>query len=188
MKIGYQGIQGSNSLAAARNMAERLGWTEVEYIPLVHSKGVVDALLTGTADYGVMATRNLIAGPVLETETALQGLRYQILAEDRIPIHHCLFVKDSSVTAPRAVASHIQALTQCQGTLGREYPDAVRQEYEDTAIAARHLAEGVLPADTGVLCRRDAGESFGLYLLREDLEDDPNNATEFMLIQLDKEN
>ena len=184
MKIGYQGIEGSNSRASAQNMAERLGWTDVEYVPLVHSKGVVDALLAGTVDYGVMATLNHVAGVVLETEAALRGINYKMLALDCIPIHHCLFVKDSSVTEIRAVASHIQALKQCRKTLERDFPGVVWQEEEDTAIAARHLAEGTLPADTGVLCRRDAGEAFGLHLLRENLEDDAENATEFELIVL----
>ena len=62
MKIGYQGIQGSNSEASARSMAKRLGWTGVEYVPLVHSRGVVNALLSGEVDYGVMATLNHVAG------------------------------------------------------------------------------------------------------------------------------
>lgn len=29
MKIGYQGIEGSNSEASAKSMAARLGWTDV---------------------------------------------------------------------------------------------------------------------------------------------------------------
>ena len=156
----------------------------MEYVPLVHSQGVVSALKAGAVDCGVMATLNHVAGVVLETETALRGLSYRMLALDCIPIHHCLFVKDPSVTEIRAVASHIQALKQCQETLARDYPEAVWMEEEDTAIAARHLAEGALPSDTGVLCRRDAGESFGLHLLRENLEDDAENATEFELIRL----
>lgn len=184
MKIGYQGIEGSNSEASAKSMAARLGWTDVEYVPLVHSQGVVGALKAGEVDYGVMATLNHVAGVVLETETALRGLSYRMLALDCIPIHHCLFVKDPSVREIRAVASHIQALKQCRETLARDYPQAEWKEEEDTAIAARHLAEGVLPPDTGVLCRRDAGESFGLHLLQENLEDDAENATEFELIRL----
>lgn len=184
MKIGYQGIEGSNSEASAKTMAARLGWAEVEYVPLVHSQGVVDALKSGAVDCGVMATLNHVAGVVLETETALRGLSYRMLALDCIPIHHCLFVKDPSVTEIRTIASHIQALKQCRATLARDYPEVAWREEEDTAIAARHLAEGLLPPDTGVLCRRDAGEAFGLHLVRENLEDDAENATEFELIRL----
>ena len=184
MKIGYQGIEGSNSEASAKSMAKRLGWTDVEYVPLIHSRGVVEALLSGEVDCGVMATLNHVAGVVRETESALRGVSYRMLALDCIPIHHCLFVKDSSVTEIRSIASHIQALEQCRGTLTRDYPKAAWKEEEDTAIAARYLAEGLLPRDAGVLCRRDAGEAFGLHLLRENLEDDAENATEFELIRL----
>lgn len=186
MKIGYQGIEGSNSEASAKSMAARLGWTGVEYVPLVHSRGVVEALLADEVDYGVMATLNHVAGVVQETETALRGLNYRMLALDCIPIHHCLFVKDPSVTEIHTIASHIQALQQCRDTLTRDYPAVRWREEEDTAIAARHLAEGLLPPDTGVLCRRDAGEAFGLHLVRENLEDDAENATEFELIRLSR--
>lgn len=185
-KIGYQGIEGSNSRAAAENMAKRLGWENVSYIPLVTSRGVVDALLAQTVDYGVMASNNHIAGIVQETVQALDGLGYQVLAEDCIPIHHCLFVKDVSVTEIKTVASHIQALKQCAGNLSMRYPDAQWKELEDTAIGARYLCDGTLPPSAGVLCRRNAGEAFGLYLLEENLEDDTHNATDFILIALEK--
>ncbi len=184
IKIGYQGIEGSNSRASAENIVKNLGWTDVEYIPLVHSQGVVDALRAGEVDYGVMATFNHIAGVVKESKLALRDADYRTLATDCIPIHHCLFVKDPSVTEIHTVASHMQALKQCQRHLAEFYPDAQWKDVEDTAIAARYLADGTLPPDTGVLCRRDAGEAFGLHLLYENLEDDVQNATEFAMIEL----
>lgn len=184
IRIGFQGIAGSNSETAAQSMVQRLGWTDVELVPLVCSRRVVDALRAGETDYGVMAVLNHVAGTVQETQEALQGLDYRILATDCLPIHHCLFVRDSSVAGINTVASHIQALKQCRENLRREYPGAALKEEADTAEAARYLAEGILPPDAGVLCRRDAGERFGLYLLRENMEDSPKNATEFVLIQL----
>ena len=187
MKIGYQGIEGSNSRAAAEQMARRLGWSDVTYIPLVHSQGVVDGLRSGAVDCGVIATQNHVAGVVQESAEALRGVQYRILAEDCIPIHHCLFVKDPSLVEIDIVASHIQALKQCEGHLKMEYPNAVWQELEDTAIGARYLAEGRLSPATGVLCRRDAGLSFGLHLLRENMEDNEQNATQFILFALEKE-
>ena len=62
MKIAYQGIPGSNSEAVSVLFAQNQGFIAPEYIPAVHSKGVIDMLRTGQADYGVMATRNLMAG------------------------------------------------------------------------------------------------------------------------------
>ena len=83
-RIGYQGMEGSNSLAAARDMAKSLGWTDAEYVPLITSRGVVDAMQAGTVEYGVMATRNHVAGVVLESEAALSGLHYRLLTADTV--------------------------------------------------------------------------------------------------------
>lgn len=183
IRIGYQGVVGSNSEAASAGFAVTQGMTDVEYVPLVSSRGVVDALKAGEIDYGVMASRNHIAGIVRETEEALTGFSYHLVAALCLPIHHCLFVKDASVTAPRTIASHPQALAQCRGTLARDFAAAALEEIEDTAIGARYLSDGTLDPSTGVLCRRNAGEAFGLHLLRENLEDDPTNATDFVIIE-----
>ncbi len=182
MRIAYQGIPGSNSEAVSALFAQNQGFRSPEYIPAVHSKGVVDLLISGDADYGVMATRNLIAGVVGETEKALEGVNYLTVDAQWLPVHHCLFKKNER-SEIRSIASHIQAFGQCRSTLGKRYPGIDFKEVEDTAIAARYLAEGKLPETTAVLCRKNAGELFGLTLAAENLEDDPRNMTEFILIK-----
>ena len=182
MKIAYQGIPGSNSEAASALFAKNQGFVDPEYIPAIHSRGVVEMLAQGTADYGVMATRNLIAGTVAETASALDGFSCRIIDAQWLPIHHCLFVKKPDINID-CIASHIQALGQCKGTLRKRYPGIPLKEVEDTAIAARYLADGRLPETTAVLCRKNAGEMFGLHLAAEKLEDDSRNMTEFILIK-----
>ena len=182
MRIAYQGIPGSNSEAASELFASNQGFVDAEYIPAVHSQGVIDMLKKGQADYGVMASRNLIAGEVLETRDALEGLQHRIIDAQWLSVHHCLF-KKSADSKIDCIASHIQAFGQCSRNLGKKYPGIAFREVEDTAIAARYLAEGQLPESTAVLCRKNAGEMFGLYLADENLEDDPRNMTEFILIK-----
>ena len=186
-RIGYQGIPGSNSEYAAVRFAERLELESYELIPLVTSKGVTDALRNGVVQYGVMASQNIVAGSVEETRLALENLSYKVLSSMWVSIHHCLFVKDASVTEPAGIASHIQAFLQCNNTLRDLYPGKELREMEDTSIAARYLSEGSLPSDYGVLCRKNAGEMFGLHLLRENLEDDSKNMTQFILIEQKKQ-
>ena len=182
MRIAYQGIPGSNSEAIAAIFARNLDIPNPRYLPAVHSAGVVAMLHSGEADYGVMASRNLIAGEVAETKAALDGFPHRVLDAQWLPIHHCLFAKEPNAEI-HCIASHIQALGQCKKNLAKRYPHVPLREVEDTAIAARYLAEGELPADTGVLCRKNAGEMFGLALIAENLEDDSRNMTEFILIQ-----
>ena len=70
-RIGYMGIPGSNSEAAAMEFRERNGLADAELVPLMDSRGVVDAMEKGECEYGVVATRNIVAGPVEETERSL---------------------------------------------------------------------------------------------------------------------
>ncbi|MBQ8179151.1 MAG: chorismate mutase [Candidatus Methanomethylophilaceae archaeon] len=181
--IGYMGIPGSNSEDAAGNFASRMGWDDVELVPLVDSKGVIGALDSGGCMFGVVATANINAGPVGETAEALEG-RDDIETVDELwlPIHHCVFTVPGC-TGIRTVASHVQALLQTKGNLASLFPDAERLEVEDTAIAARYLSEGRLSPDTAVICRRNAGEMFGLELLHENIEDRSDNMTQFHLLR-----
>ncbi len=182
MKIAYQGIPGSNSEAASVVFAQNQGFFAPEFIPAVHSRGVIDMLRSGQADYGVMATRNLMAGTVGESDNALSELSHRVIDAQWLSVHHCLFTK-SADSRFDTVASHIQALGQCRNKLRNRYPACRLQEVEDTALAARMLADGILPETTAVLCRRNAGEMFGLHLLEENMEDDSRNMTEFVLIK-----
>ena len=55
-KIGYQGIEGSNSEVAAKDMARNCLCVNPEFVPLTSSENVISALLQGNIDYGVFAT------------------------------------------------------------------------------------------------------------------------------------
>ena len=180
--IAYQGIIGSNSHAAALDMAIKLELGEVNTIEAVSSMGVVNALKNGEADYGVVAVHNIIAGEVIETTKALEGFAYTVLGELSLPIHHCIFTKNAG-NKIEVVASHIQALGQCESYLRVNYPEAEQQELVDTAIGAKYLREGKLPETTAVICRKNAGEIYELALVAENIEDDKENETQFILIQ-----
>ena len=182
MKIAYQGIPGSNSEAVSVIFAQNQGFIAPEYVPAVHSRGVIEMLRSGQADYGVMATRNLMAGTVGESDNALSALSHRVIDAQWLSIHHCLFAK-SADSRFDTIASHIQALGQCRNKLHNRYPECLLREMEDTALAARMLADGTLPETTAVLCRRNAGEMFGLHLVEENMEDDSRNMTEFVLIK-----
>ena len=187
VRIGYMGIPGSNSEAAAMEFAEEQGWEDPILIPLTDSARTVGAMLTGECDYGVVAVSNIEAGPVIETMDALQGHDDIVTIGDKwLPIHHCVFVKGEpgEITV---VSSHIQALQQCRRSLESLFPDADLMESEDTALSAQHLAEGKLPDTAAVLCRRNAGEMFGLRMIHENIEDNKENMTEFHLLARDRD-
>lgn len=184
VRVAYMGVPGSNSEQAATELAGAMGWDVFALIPKETSRDTVDALDAGEADYGVVASRNVTAGPVLETEESLRGRDdIEILRALWLPIHHCVFVRHPG-TEVRHVASHIQALLQTKDHLASLFPGADRIEVSDTAVAAEMLSDGLLSEDTAVVCRRNAGEMFRLYLLHENIEDMEGNMTEFELLRL----
>ena len=183
IRIGYMGIPFSNSAAMSILFAGRVGIEHPEYIPLMTAKDTMDALESGSVDYGVFATENRFAGKVLETEEALCGKDVKIIDEDWIHIHHCVFVKREGDAVIKLV-SHIQALLQSQNNLRRLYPDAEFVECEDTAYAAEMLAKGELPEGSAAVCRRDAGEHYGLFMANENVEDNSQNMTKFAFVRM----
>ena len=180
-KMGYMGIPLSNSENAAQIIAEEQGM-KVEFVPLITSEGVVKALLDGSVDYGVVATKNVIAGPVIETVEALSLGNIKKIIELGIPIHHCIFVKVRGVKIS-AIASHIQALAQTQNNVSKLFPQVDRIEVDDTALAAEMLADGRLLENTAVICGMAAKIHNDLMLVKENVEDDKENMTYFALME-----
>lgn len=183
VSIAYMGIPGSNSEQAAVEFAAKMGWDDYELLPRMDSRGVVDAMDLEDVEYGVVAVANINAGPVLETREALAGREdIEFVLSFWVPIHHCVFVRDGD-SEIRHLASHVQALLQTRDNLERLFPGTDRIEVEDTAVAARYLAEGKLPEGTAVVCRRNAGQMFGLRMIHENVEDRADNMTEFHLLR-----
>lgn len=191
IKIGYQGVCGSNSELAARKLASKClkGDDSIELVPLVNSAEVMENLYRHSIDYGVVATRNSIGGTVKETMDALRNRQPEFCGVTILPIHHCLFKKDSSVKDEdiKQVCSHIQALKQCSANISKLCPQAEIMEIEDTAIGAERLSSGEIPPSCAVICSKAAGLQRGLCLMAENIEDRSDNRTEFRLFRVSKE-
>lgn len=185
VKVGYMGIPFSNSEEMAMVFSKKFDLKNVTLVPLMSAKNVIDTLVARDIDYGVLAVENKFAGIVLESEEAKKGVR-NLMELDLMwsPIHHCVFKKNAEDPVTSLV-SHVQALAQSRKNLERLYPGAEFVECEDTAYAAEMLAEGKLPAGSAAVCRKDAGEHYGLYLANENVEDNPDNMTRFSLVKLE---
>ena len=185
MRLGYQGAVGSNSEIAAREIVAKRGMDDVELVPLIGSRSVVEELSSGRIDLGVVAVRNSIAGQVSETLEAIEGRSLTVLDTHTIDIHHFLYKLPEVDEADLLyVASHPQALAQTRLTRREQFPSLEEQPVADTAIAAAWLASGKLAHDVAVLCRREAGQMWGLDLIASNLEDHPGNQTTFVLLML----
>ena len=185
MVVGFQGIRGSNSELAAIELLKRAGIEDYQLEPCLSSREVVAKLFDRRVDLGALAIRNNAAGEVEESSRALRGYQFDEVARCSLPVIHCLFAKSSTVRPSdlRVIYSHEQALLQCRENVRQLCPEATLVPMDDTALAARSLAGGAYPENSGVICSRAAGTRFGLHLLKESLQDRPDNATEFVLLR-----
>ena len=182
MKIGYQGIEGSNSEEAALQMQECKG----ELIPLTNSYNVVKSLWEKQIDFGVMAISNSTIGKVEEPTVALEGIPLKIIKTFSMPIHHCLCAKQSiSVEKIEKIISHPQALDQCMNNLKNIFSSFQVEYYADTALAAKDLSLNILDDNVAVVCRKNACTLYNLNLLKDNIEDSVDNITIFGLFSLE---
>ena len=179
--IGYQGVEGSNSEEAAKQLAIKNRLKEYTLLPLVSSFNVLDNVLKRRIDYGVIAVKNSKGGYVKESMIVLEKLKLKKIDDITIPITHHLFVKNSKIQKEniKNIASHPQAFKQCKQNLEEKYPLCNLIGDEDTATAARKLSLGIFKESTAVLCRLNAGKMNGLFLLENNLEDTNDNKTTF---------
>ena len=170
-KIGYQGIKGSNNEIAVNKFVEDISG-DVELLPLVSSKNVVNALLNEEIELGVMAIRNNIGGAVRETQEALCD-DIVLLKEIDVYIHHCLFFKNKEINKNdiKYVASHEQALIQTQNSLSKIFDNIELVKVANTAVGAKQLGDGELNDKHAVICTMIAGVDNNLYLFKENIED-----------------
>ena len=175
LKIGYQGDVGSNSEFAAR---QRFPATGARFCPLISSAGVAAALINKEIDYGIMAIGNSTAGTVAETAAVLEKYDLCLKATVAMPIRHCLYA--ASALKPgdiSTVVSHIQALKQTAKWRAKHLPRAEAKEVPDQARAAAEIAK--YGPKAAVICRKEAGETNGLCLIAENIEDAADNQTVF---------
>ncbi|MEQ3513535.1 prephenate dehydratase domain-containing protein [Pseudoalteromonas sp. BZB3] len=192
MKIAFQGIEGSFSEIAAMKLANQIGAAEFELIPMATSENVCKSIDEGSVKYGVVAIENSIGGVVSETREALNQRELIEISKTSIPISQCIFKFSSEINNDeiKFIASHEQALRQCENTIKTLFPNAEIKPVEDTALAAKRLKENILDPYTAVICSKHAGEINGLSLLQEDAQDRAGNRTYFTLFtkaKVDKE-
>jgi prephenate dehydratase len=177
LRVAFQGEHGAFSEEAARSL---LGATVVT-VPRLDFAGVADAVRSGAADRGVLPIENSIHGSVTAAYDVLAGGDFTVLARTVRPIRLCLAgLHRARLTDVRRVISHPVALDQCQRLL-RELRRVDVVATHDTAGAAREVAWSGDPTLAAV-ASRPAAERYGLRVLRDDVQDRPDNQTRFLLI------
>ena len=173
-RIGYLGPPGTFSHAAA---ARKFGGS-VEYVPLDDIPAVFHEVARGHLDYGLVPVENSLHGGVVETLDALVTTTSRICAEVLITVHHNLLAKEPWDEVKR-ICSKPEVFNQCRNWLGSMAKDRALEPAPSTARAAEIAAREPHAAAIGSTV---AGELYGLHTLFENIEDNPDNITRFLVI------
>lgn len=172
--VAYLGPPYSYSYLAA---IKRFG-DGVELIPAGTIAAVFDLVSSGAVQYGLVPLENSTDGRVVDTLDMFARIPVKICDELLLPIHHNLLgcCERSQI---REVYSKPQALSQCRAWLAKNLPAARTVEMTSTAAAAQLAAER---KGVAAIASREAGITYGLDIIAENIEDRSQNVTRFAVI------
>jgi len=142
LRIGVSGDAGSFSEEAGILYANREGITpEIKYC--IDMEGVLAALEHNEIDLGIFPVVNSRGGLVQTAFEAMGRHLFSLADEIWMEVQQCLLalpnIKREDITQ---IATHPQAISQCERYLKREFPTVQLIDWEDTAKAARDLHAG----------------------------------------------
>jgi prephenate dehydratase len=175
--VAYQGEPGAYGEEAALGY---FGEQQVVPLPLPTFSAVCSAVLDGKAAAAVLPLENSLAGTVGEAVDALMRADLRVIGELLLPVRHQLLaLRGVRLDEIERVASHRQALAQCEAFLSSRSWQVVIAD--DTAGAARQLAEAG-DRRAAVIASERAAAQYGLEILAADIQDAAGNMTRFAVV------
>jgi prephenate dehydratase len=179
-KIVFQGELGANSHIACRE-----AYPDYEPIPCPTFEDCFTALTAGDVDLGMIPIENSVAGRVADIHHLMPTSKLHIVAEWFLPIRNQLMApKGATLKTIKSVQSHVMALGQCRNVIRELKLKPVVAA--DTAGSAREVAE-VKDITRAAIATRLAAEIYGLDILNENVEDEVNSTTRFIVLSRDKD-
>jgi len=180
MRLGYLGPAGTFSEEAMRAATvDGDGAAELVPFPSIHE--TVMAVQSGAIDRALVPIENSLEGGVNATldALALEAREVEIVGETVLAIRNCLIARDAvAFDAIEVVVSHPQPLGQCARFLREELPRAELRATTSTADAVRAVA--ATDAPWAALGPRSAATLYDCRVLRDGIDDEPDNATRFV--------
>ncbi len=176
-QVAFQGERGAFSEEAAIKL---LGGA-VSLLPLPTFEAAFNAIAQHKAGYVLAPIENSLAGPVQRSLDLLVESDLTIIGEVIIRVQHNLIgLPGSTFEDVTVVESHPVALAQCEQFFSSR-PSLKRIATDDTAGSVREIVRAEDRKRAAIASKR-AAQIYGGQILRENLEDDPENYTQFVLL------
>lgn len=179
--VACQGVDGAYSELAASKLFKL---PNILYFR--QFEGVFQAVEKGLCKYGVLPIENSSYGSVNEVYDLMKHHKFYIVRTVKLHVNHVLLAKNGAKLSDiKEVYSHEQALGQCSEFL-REHPDIKINVCENTAVAAKTVAEreGNCAA---AISSSNCAELYGLKIIGESISNSDNNYTRFICISKEPE-
>ena len=180
IRVAFVGPAGTFSEDAMRAAA---AGTEIEAMAAPTVYDAIRAVALGEADRALVPFENSIEGAVRSTLDTLAFERFPvtIAGEHDHPIRNSLIAREElPLERIEVVLSHPQASAQCARFIREQLPGAEVRAAASTAEAVREVSAS--PAPWAALGAASAARIYGCVVLREGLEDCPDNVTRFVWI------
>lgn len=176
--VSIQGIKGSFHHEAVNNFFQG---QNVEIIDSPTFKSVVEDVISGKANYGMIAIENSIAGAILPNYSLITKYKLHIIGEVILPIKlHLLALPEETLDSIYEVRTHPMALLQCENFL-EQYPNWKLLSKDDTATCAYNISLNKMKG-IATIGSKLAAEMYHLTILKENIHDVSDNYTRFYLL------
>ena len=178
MRVAFQGEPGAYSEQAVYGY-----FGDVQAVPCESFDSVFECVSLKDCEAGMIPIENSLAGSIHQNYDLLLKNNLHITGEYLLRVRHCLIAAPGVLkTGIRKAISHPQAFGQCAGYLKAH---EIRSEAVfDTAGSVKMLKESGSHEVAAIASRR-AAEIYGMQVLEEGIEDNPENYTRFLVIAAD---
>ncbi|MCU1531000.1 MAG: prephenate dehydratase [Arthrobacter sp.] len=160
------------------------GAAEAIRIPSSNVNTALDKVRDGSADAAMVPIENSVEGGVTATLDAIAtGQELRILREALVPISFVLVARPGvPIGDIRRISTHGHAWAQCRLWVDTHIPDVEYVPASSTAAAAMGLLDGDGHYDAAICAPIVAREQPGLAVLAENIGDNPDAVTRFVLV------
>ncbi len=143
---------------------------------------VFRAVESETAHYGVVPVENSTEGAVGRTMDLLLQTPLLICGELQLPIHQFLMSHQSDWEQIEKIYSHPQSLAQCHHWLRNNLPHLSHAACIHAPSNAEAARQAAIDMHSAAIAGSQAATLFELPICAENIEDDPQNTTRFVIL------
>ncbi len=151
----------------------------IETIPTDSIDQVFNHVQSGIAHYGVVPVENSTEGAISRTLDLLLTKDLKICGEIILPVHHFFLSKNKKLKGIKTIYAHGQSLAQCHDWLMNNAPDIKKVSVMSNAEGAKLASK---EKNTAAIASSRAADLFNLTTLFENIEDEQNNSTRFLVL------